>query len=94
MNIIRPNAKPRLWWLFPWAYARTLHTASNALRALCDRLDDVNKLQADIIKEKEALLQQYREHIRYLEIEADTDHNRWLRALEEVQELRKKNSQS
>jgi len=49
MTIIRPNAKPRLWWLFPWSYARTLHTAANALRALTDRHDEALKLQAHII---------------------------------------------
>lgn len=43
MTIIRPNAKPALWWLFPWSYARTLHTAANALRALCDRQDALLK---------------------------------------------------
>ena len=41
MTIIRPNAKPALWWLFPWSYARTLHTALCALKALCDRQDDL-----------------------------------------------------
>lgn len=41
MTIIRPNTKPALWWLFPWSYARTLHRAANALRALCDRQDDL-----------------------------------------------------
>ena len=43
MTIIRPHDKPRLWWLFPWSYARTLHTAANALRALCDRQDALLK---------------------------------------------------
>ena len=43
MTIIRPNDKPALWWLFPWSYARTLHTAANALRALCDRQDALLK---------------------------------------------------
>lgn len=41
MNIIRPNAMPRFWWLFPWSYARQLHRNANALRALCDRQDDL-----------------------------------------------------
>ena len=49
MTIIRPNAKPRLWWLFPWSYARTLHTAANALRALSDRQDKALEMQAHII---------------------------------------------
>ena len=41
MTIIRPHDKPRLWWLFPWSYARTLHRNCVALKALCDRQDDV-----------------------------------------------------
>ena len=41
MITIRPNTMPRFWWLYPWSYARTLHTAANALRALCDRQDDL-----------------------------------------------------
>ena len=49
MTIIRPNAKPALWWLFPWSYARTLHTAANAVRALCDRQDRALEMQAHII---------------------------------------------
>jgi len=49
MTIIRPHAKPALWWLFPWSYARTLHTAANALRALSDRQDEALTMQAHII---------------------------------------------
>ena len=41
MTIIRPNAKPALWWLFPWSYARQLHRNCVALKALCDRQDDL-----------------------------------------------------
>jgi hypothetical protein len=40
MTIIRPNSKPAFWWLVPWAYARTLHTTANALKAYADRLDE------------------------------------------------------
>jgi len=47
MITIRPNTMPRFWWLYPWSYARTLHTAANALRALCDRQDDLLKDKAD-----------------------------------------------
>ena len=43
MTIIRPNTKPPFWWLYPWSYARTMHTAANALKALCDRQDDLLK---------------------------------------------------
>jgi len=49
MTIIRPNTKPPLWWLFPWSYARTLHTAANALKAMTDRQDRVLTMQAHII---------------------------------------------
>lgn len=41
MTIIRPHAMPRFWWLCPWAYARQLHRNCVALKALCDRQDDV-----------------------------------------------------
>jgi hypothetical protein len=49
MTIIRPNDKPALWWLFPWSYARTLHTAANALRSLTDRQERALDMQAHII---------------------------------------------
>jgi hypothetical protein len=49
MTIIRPNTKPALWWLFPWSYARTLHTAANALKALTDKQDEALTIQAHII---------------------------------------------
>ena len=52
MTIIRPHAKPTLWWLFPWSYARTLHTAANALRALSDRQDEALTMQAHIIADQ------------------------------------------
>ena len=52
MTIIRPNTKPALWWLFPWSYARTLHMAANALRAMCDRQDRALEMQAHIIADQ------------------------------------------
>lgn len=94
MTIIKPNDKPRLWWLVPWSYARTLHTAANALRALCDRLDDVNKMQADVIVDQEREIERLREAIRYWQIEAKTDNDRWMRTLEDLEEARKKGGQS
>jgi len=39
MITIRPNSKPPFWWLFPWAYARTLHMSANALKAYADKAD-------------------------------------------------------
>jgi len=41
MHIIKPDSLPSFWWLYPWSMARQLHRNCNALRALCDRLDDV-----------------------------------------------------
>ena len=41
MLIVRPNSMPRFWWLCPWAYARQLYRNCNALKALCDRQDDL-----------------------------------------------------
>lgn len=52
MTIIRPNTKPALWWLFPWSYARTLHMAANALKAMCDRQDRALEMQAHIIDDQ------------------------------------------
>ena len=90
MTIIKPDSMPRGWWLVPWAYARTLHRAANALRGLCDRLDDVNKMQADVIVDQEREIQRLKENLRYWQIEAKTDNARWIRALEDLNELRKK----
>ena len=41
MLIIKPDSLPPLWWLFPWSYARQLYRNANALKALCDRQDDL-----------------------------------------------------
>ena len=41
MLIVRPNSMPRFWWLYPWSYAKQLHRNCNALKALCDRQDDL-----------------------------------------------------
>ena len=54
MITIRPNKMPRLWWLFPWSYARTLHMSANALKAYADRLDDLLDIQRGIIETKDA----------------------------------------
>ena len=54
ITTIRPNKMPRLWWLFPWSYARTLHMSANALKAYADRLDDILDIQRGIIETKDA----------------------------------------
>lgn len=101
MTIIKPNSKPRLWWLFPWSYARTLHTSANALRALSDRLDDALTLQSHIIADQSEEIAKLRTeverlagNVKYWRIEAETDHARWLRVLEENDALKKKGGQS
>jgi len=52
MTIIRPDSLPRLWLLFPWSIARTLHTSANALRALCDRQDLALTMSTHIIADQ------------------------------------------
>jgi hypothetical protein len=52
MHIIKPDSLPRLWWLFPWAYARELHRTAKALRVLSDRLDDAVTLQSHVIADQ------------------------------------------
>ena len=54
MITIRPNKMPTLWWLFPWAYARTLHMSANAVKAYADRLDDILDLQRRTIAKQAA----------------------------------------
>ena len=49
MLIVRPNSMPRLWWLFPWSYARQLYRNCNALKALTDKQDDLLRSQANTI---------------------------------------------
>lgn len=41
MLIIRPNSMPAFWWLVPWSYARQLYRNANALKALCDKQDEI-----------------------------------------------------
>jgi hypothetical protein len=63
MTIIRPDTKPALWWLFPWSYARTLHTAANALRALADRQDKALEMQAHIIVDQSEEITNLRQRV-------------------------------
>jgi hypothetical protein len=57
ITTIRPNKMPTLWWLVPWAYARTLHISANALKAYADRLEDMLDLQSRTIKRQAADIQ-------------------------------------
>ena len=54
MITIRSNKMPRLWWLFPWSYARVLHMSANAVKAYADRLDDILDIQRSLIEEQAA----------------------------------------
>ena len=67
MTIIRPHDKPRLWWLFPWSYARTLHTAANALRSLSDRQDKALEMQAHIIVDQSEEIANLRRRVTELD---------------------------
>jgi hypothetical protein len=64
MITIRPNKMPTLWWLVPWAYARTLHMSANALKAYADRLDDLHDLQRTIIEDQAADIRMLRQRVR------------------------------
>ena len=66
MTIIRPHTKPPLWWLFPWSYARTLHSAANALRALTDRQDKALEMQAHIIVDQSEEIANLRQEVARL----------------------------
>jgi hypothetical protein len=63
MTIIRPHDKPPLWWLFPWSYASTLHTAANALRSLSDRQDKALEMQAHIIADQSVEIRFLRQRV-------------------------------
>ena len=69
MTIIRPNTKPALWWLFPWSYARTLHTAANALRALSDSQEEAIVLQKHIIADQSEEIANLRRQVASLCLE-------------------------
>ncbi len=64
MITIRPNSKPPLWWLFPWAYARTLHMSANAVKAYADRLDDILDIQRGIIEDQAADIRLLKARVR------------------------------
>jgi hypothetical protein len=64
MTIIRPNSKPPFWWLFPWAYARTLHMSANAVKAYADRLDDLLDIQRGIIEDQAAAIRLLKARVR------------------------------
>jgi len=96
MTIIRPDSLPRLWWLFPWSIARQLHKNAVALKAFSDRLDQAVIMQSHIIVDQSEEIANLRTeaerlagNVNYWRIEAETDHARWLRVLEENDKLRK-----
>ena len=64
MTIIRPNTKPPFWWLFPWAYARTLHMSANAVKAYADRQDQALEIFRGVIEIKDAEIRTLKLRIR------------------------------
>ena len=64
MITIRPNKMPTLWWLVPWAYARTLHMSANALKAYADRLEDLQDIQRGIIEQQAADIRLLKARVR------------------------------
>jgi len=64
MITIRPKKMPAFWWLFPWAYARTLHMSANAVKAYADRLEDLHDLQRTIIEDQAADIRLLRQRVR------------------------------
>jgi len=64
ITTIRPNKMPALWWLVPWAYARTLHMSANAVKAYADRLDDILEIQRSLIEEQAADIRLLRQRVR------------------------------
>jgi hypothetical protein len=64
ITTIRPNKMPTLWWLVPWAYARTLHMSANALKGYADRLDDILDIQRGIIEQQAADIRLLRQRVR------------------------------
>jgi hypothetical protein len=67
MNIIRTDSMPRFWWLFPWAYARTLKTALNAMKAYADRADRTIEMQIRIIDDYRAEAEQLKAKLQAAE---------------------------
>ena len=91
MTIIKPNSKPRLWWLFPWSYARTLHTSANALRALSDRLDDALTFQSHVIADQSEEIANLKQEVERLNSVIESHKDAGLRLIAMLNEERRKN---
>lgn len=67
---------PRLWWLSPWSTCREMHGMLKAFQALAEVDDRANQiLKADV---------------RYLTVENNSNHDRWLMVMEENETLRRR----
>jgi hypothetical protein len=64
MITIRPNKMPAFWWLFPWAYARTLHMSANAVKAYADRQDQALEIFRGVIEIKDAEIRMLKQRVR------------------------------
>jgi len=67
---------PPLWWLSPWSTCREMHGMLRAFQTLAEVDDRANMiLKADV---------------RYLTVENNSNHARWLMVLEENETLRRR----
>ena len=67
---------PRLWWLSPWSTCREMHGMLKAFQSLAEVDDRANQiLKADV---------------RYLTVENNSNHARWLMVMEENETLRRR----
>ena len=64
ITTIRPNKRPAFWWVFPWAYARTLHMSANAVKAYADKADRNILHQKAVIANLQADIGMLRQRIR------------------------------
>jgi hypothetical protein len=64
ITTIRPNKMPAFWWVFPWAYARTLHMSANAVKAYADKADRNILHQKAVIANLQADIGMLRQRIR------------------------------
>jgi len=62
LAVLKPD-RPRLWWLMPWAHARTWHKALWALKDYADRVDRALDLQTKVIEDQSKEIQTLRRQL-------------------------------
>ena len=58
------NTLPPLWWLNPWAYARSWHSALWAVKDYADRADRALDLQTRVMEDQSKEIQTLRRQVR------------------------------